>query len=99
MLANPRLIELCFQTAGVWELGTSGRMALPQHIDQITVLTGAEGAWSRLEAVVTPAGEGFDAAVVDPDGRVQVALKGYRSVALPSDIDPELLAPFRSAVS
>ena len=25
----PRLIELCFQTAGVWELGTTGRMALP----------------------------------------------------------------------
>ena len=23
----PRLIELCFQTAGVWELGTDGRMA------------------------------------------------------------------------
>ena len=23
----PRLIELCFQTAGVWELGTEGRMA------------------------------------------------------------------------
>ncbi|MFH4346974.1 polyketide synthase dehydratase domain-containing protein, partial [Acinetobacter baumannii] len=24
----PRLIELCFQTAGMWELGTEGRMGL-----------------------------------------------------------------------
>ena len=32
--AAPRLIELCFQTAGVYELGTAGRMALPTHVDR-----------------------------------------------------------------
>ena len=26
-ITGPRLIELCFQTAGVWELGTAGRGA------------------------------------------------------------------------
>ena len=31
----PRLIELCFQTAGVWELATEGRMALPTHVDRV----------------------------------------------------------------
>ena len=35
MVATPRLIELCFQTAGIWELGTTGRMALPSHIDRV----------------------------------------------------------------
>ncbi len=36
--AAPRLIELCFQTAGIWELGTKGRLALPHHIDRVEVL-------------------------------------------------------------
>ncbi|MBV8955854.1 MAG: SDR family NAD(P)-dependent oxidoreductase, partial [Solirubrobacterales bacterium] len=30
----PRVIELCFQTAGVWELATAGRMGLPTHVDR-----------------------------------------------------------------
>ena len=34
----PRLIELCFQTAGVWEMGAQGRMGLPQHIDRVSSL-------------------------------------------------------------
>ena len=38
----PRLIELCFQTAGVWELGTAGRMALPTHVDRVTRYAGAD---------------------------------------------------------
>ena len=40
----PRLIELCFQTAGVWELGTAGRMALPTHVDRVTRFAGADDA-------------------------------------------------------
>ncbi|HSP37508.1 MAG TPA: SDR family NAD(P)-dependent oxidoreductase, partial [Frankiaceae bacterium] len=37
VLVAPRLIELCFQTAGVQELGAAGRMALPAHIDRIVL--------------------------------------------------------------
>ena len=36
--AAPRLVELCFQTAGVLELGTAGRMALPTHVDRVSDL-------------------------------------------------------------
>ena len=47
----PRLIELCFQTAGFWEMGVQSRMGLPQHIDRVSLLTGsrslAEGAAVR----------------------------------------------------
>ena len=32
-LMAPRLIELCFQTAGIWEMGTTSRMGLPMHIN------------------------------------------------------------------
>ena len=35
-LMAPRLIELCFQTAGLWEMGVQGRMGLPLHIDRVS---------------------------------------------------------------
>ena len=38
----PRLIELCFQTAGVWELGDTGRMALPTHVDRVARFAGGK---------------------------------------------------------
>ena len=34
-VASPRLIELCFQTAGLWEMSEQGRMGLPQHVHQV----------------------------------------------------------------
>ncbi len=34
----PRLIELCFQTAGLWELGRTSRMGLPQHVREVSLL-------------------------------------------------------------
>ena len=37
----PRLIELCFQTAGVWELGVQSRMGLAAAYSPNLVLTGA----------------------------------------------------------
>ena len=50
----PRLIELCFQTAGLWEMGVLGRMGLPRHLDRVSVwCTPDEGA-DPLFAVVTP---------------------------------------------
>ncbi len=34
----PRLIELCFQTAGLWEMGVLRRMGLPRHVSEVRVL-------------------------------------------------------------
>jgi hypothetical protein len=95
----PRLIELCFQTAGVWELGTSGRMALPTHVDRVTRFSGADDP-GRLWAIVTPrdGGDGTDAEVVDETGRVRVRLEGYRTTELPGGIDADALAPIRAAM-
>ncbi|HSR24506.1 MAG TPA: SDR family NAD(P)-dependent oxidoreductase, partial [Candidatus Eisenbacteria bacterium] len=96
-LVRPRLIELCFQTAGVWELGGAGRLGLPARVDRVTVVPGPEAG--GLEAVVTPAagGDGFDVTVVDAEGRAQVLLEGYRTVPLPDGPGDQLLAPFRAA--
>ncbi len=37
LLVEPRLIELCFQTAGILELGTTGRLALPLRVGRVLV--------------------------------------------------------------
>jgi acyl transferase domain-containing protein len=101
-LMAPRLIELCFQTAGLWEMGTQGRMGLPQHIDRVSSLLPApESADTRLYAVVTSDwGRGsFDAEVVDAKGNRYLHLSGYRTVAVPSAVDAERLKALQAAMS
>ena len=79
----PRLIELCFQTAGVWELGTDRPDGAADATS--TGSCGYAGADEPgpLWAVVTPRDGGADADVVDEDGRVRVRLEGYRTIELP----------------
>jgi hypothetical protein len=93
----PRLIELCFQTAGVYELGTVGRMALPTHVDRVTRFAGADLP-GHLVAIVTPGAGGMDAEVVDGDGHVRLRLEGYRTTEMPGGLDDAALAPIRRAM-
>ncbi len=96
----PRLIELCFQTAGLWEMATQGRMGLPLHIDAVRVWPLPDGFKDQIFAVVTPIPEdGFDAQVVDTAGNRLVQLSGYRTVAIPKAIDAESLNALQSLVS
>jgi NAD(P)-dependent dehydrogenase (short-subunit alcohol dehydrogenase family) len=84
-LMAPRLIELCFQTAGIQEAAAKERLALPRALDSVRVFGCEEdAASSRLWAVVRAHDEGasFDADVVDERGRVLVELRGYRTVPL-----------------
>jgi hypothetical protein len=93
LVMAPRLIELCFQTAGIRDL-QAGRLALPQHVRRVSVLAGAEEAAPPLQAVVGPPpedGTGVDVDVVAADGRIVVRLEGYRTVALPGGT--EAVAP------
>jgi NADP-dependent 3-hydroxy acid dehydrogenase YdfG/acyl carrier protein len=94
----PRLIELCFQTLGVWELGTTGRLWLPSHVDRVLRYAGADDP-GALWAVVTPRDGGADAEVVDARGHVRVRLEGYRTIELPGSIDSDVLAPLRDAMA
>jgi hypothetical protein len=89
-LVAPRLIELCFQTAGLWEMATKGVMALPLAIESVTAYRQPEtAAGQRLYALVTTAdgGAAFDAQVVDEAGNVYIDLKGYRTVQLPGSVN------------
>ena len=96
---EPRLVELCFQTAGIWEMGTRSRMALPLHIDRVTTFRPLADAKGGLTAVIRTNGdEGFSAAVVDDGGRVYVEMSGYRTVEVPAPLDGEAVAPLREAM-
>ena len=90
MLVAPRLIELCFQTAGMWEMVTHRAMALPAAIGSVTIYRQPESAEGRrLYALVTAINDGssYDAHVVDTDGNVYVELRGYRTVRLPGEVN------------
>ena len=82
-LVSPRWIELCFQTAGIWERNQSGRMALPWKIGRVLFDGATNNGVSGLYARVTPSESGtFNAQVVDESGRVHLRLEGYKTVAL-----------------
>jgi acyl carrier protein len=97
--AAPRLVEACFQVAGLWEMAERGRLALPHSLASVAFLLPPEEATGWLFAVATPdpEGEAFGATVVDASGRALVRLRGYRTVALPEALDAERAAPLRAA--
>jgi malonyl CoA-acyl carrier protein transacylase len=85
----PRLVELCFQTAGVWDIKTTGTMALPLGVGSVTAFRQPEEAnGQRLFALVEAVngGETYNATVVDESGNIYVELKGYRTVDLPGQV-------------
>ncbi len=100
-LMAPRLIELCFQTAGLWEMGTEGRMGLPLHINRVSSLLIPESADTRLYAVVTSEQDrgSFDAQIVDAKGNLYLQLNGYRTVAVPNAVDAGRLKALQAAMS
>jgi acyl transferase domain-containing protein len=97
-LVGPRLIELCFQTAGLLEMGTRGTMGLPLHVERVRFLR-QPTEQGRLFALVRPVEAGFEARVVDEEGRVHLALEGYRTVELPAAVDEKGLESFRAVMS
>jgi NAD(P)-dependent dehydrogenase (short-subunit alcohol dehydrogenase family)/acyl carrier protein len=97
----PRLIELCFQTAGIWELGTQGRMGLPQRVREVSEFHTPKVADGRLYAVVTP-DEGrrtFDAEVLDENGNCYLRISGYQTVALSDGVDKKNLKSLQAIMS
>jgi acyl transferase domain-containing protein/acyl carrier protein len=93
LATEPRLIELCFQTAGIWQISVQDSFGLPQHLDRVCPYRPANGATGALYAVVTfDAGHGsFDADVLDSSGNCYVHLSGYHTIAVPGRVDAEPL--------
>jgi len=101
LLMAPRLIELCFQTAGLWEISVQGHLGLPQHVQQVCLRRSPEAVAGGLYAVVTPHPEkgSFDAEVVDASGIQYVQLTGYRTIALPNSVDTEPLKALQAVAA
>ena len=100
-IMQPRLIELCFQTAGIWELGVQGRMGLPQHVRQISLYRTPAATDGKLYAVLTPdATQGsFDVDVIDTKGNCLLRLTGYQTVALPNAVNEQHLKTLQEIMS
>ncbi len=98
VIAAPRLVELCFQTAGLWQAGTEDRLALPMQIGSARVLAdpaSAEGAMRSIARQVAPGV--FDCVVIDAEGRVIVRLDGYRTIPLPTPIPDAVASDLHAA--
>ncbi len=100
-LIGPRLIELCFQTAGLWEIAAQGKMGLPWRVGSVNCLREPQLTGHSLFAVVTPhADQGsFDAEVVDDQGNRYLNLTGYRTAEMASSVDADPLKVLHDAVS
>jgi hypothetical protein len=96
--ALPRLVELCFQTAGIAEMGSKGSMGLPMHMDALNIYKKPSGK-KRLFAVVNQVNGNYDASVVDSSGVVYLDLKGYSTSEFMTDIDKKLLEPLKAVTS
>jgi malonyl CoA-acyl carrier protein transacylase len=82
----PRLLELCFQAAGLWLLAKKQTMALPTALERAAVYRPADAAGERRVFATVEArgdGEAFDARVVDEKGLVYAEVVGYRTVPMP----------------
>ncbi|HEX2704344.1 MAG TPA: SDR family oxidoreductase, partial [Candidatus Lustribacter sp.] len=93
----PRLAELCFQTAGLWEAGRDERLALPMRVDRLVVLRDPATVKGSLFGVARQSGPStFDCAVIDSMGKVFMRMDGYHSIAFPSVIPDEVAGALRS---
>ena len=81
----PRLIELCFQTAGMYELGVDGRFGLPAKIGRVQKFKEPSITSAQLYTVVrhSNGGPGFDADVIDESGNVYMRVEDYHTAELP----------------
>jgi acyl transferase domain-containing protein/nucleoside-diphosphate-sugar epimerase/acyl carrier protein len=96
---EPRLAEACFQTAGLWEIGHDGHLALPAHVDLVSMPRRPvpEG---ELFAVAHPATDGsFNCEVLDGEGDVVLRVNGYRTVGLDAPLPADSQRPITDAMS
>jgi len=73
-------------------------MGLPLQVRQVCLWGTPERAVGRLYAVVTadPVQSSFEAEVLDEAGTRYVRVSGYRTVALPTKVEPALLKAMKA---
>ncbi|GAA2208064.1 hypothetical protein GCM10009850_035220 [Nonomuraea monospora] len=89
-ITPPRLVELCFQTAGLAQAARDGVLALPAHVDRVLLYEGGRGAAKDAQALAEPSEGRYDCAVLDGGGALLVAVEGYRGTPLPGELPEEV---------
>lgn len=101
-LTAPRLLELCFQTAGLMEIGSTKKLGLPSSIDEVLIHAGADDSAVRFAEVGVARENGslrFEGLVRDAEGKVLMEVKGYRTSALPSTMPEDVWTPLDAGTS
>ena len=95
---EPRVIELCFQTAALWEAAKQGRIGLPERIQRVSVWSPPDLTDGQLYAVGIPDPENgtFETEVVDAAGNRYLHLSGYSMVAHPDAVE---LGPLKTVAA
>jgi NAD(P)-dependent dehydrogenase (short-subunit alcohol dehydrogenase family)/acyl carrier protein len=98
LYTTPLLIEMCFQTAGLYEAGSTGILALPRSIGTLKLFKQSMNG-AAIYAEVRPSKKdneySFDARVVDEKGNVFLELSDYRTAALPYSAEAHLVEPLK----
>jgi NAD(P)-dependent dehydrogenase (short-subunit alcohol dehydrogenase family) len=97
VLIGPRLAEICFQTAGMWEMGQEGKFALPDEVGSLRVF-GTPTERTPLVCTARPTEDGFDCLVQRTDGTVVVHMTGYRTVVTPQPLPDEQASAIRAVM-
>jgi hypothetical protein len=94
-------VELCFQTAGLWEICEMERFGLPATVGRVRFPAAPPASEGPIRAVVHPApsGEWFDAEVLDAAGNVLVGLESYRTIELPGGLDAAAVTDLRMSLT
>ncbi|MCB2179923.1 SDR family NAD(P)-dependent oxidoreductase [bacterium] len=98
----PLLIELCLQTAGLWEIAQTGAMSLPRGIQKVRFYQhelNGEPIFAQIQPIPTENGIHFNSRVLDGKGKVYLEIQGYRTSTLPVQMEPGLLAPIQKLVT
>jgi len=100
--SQPLLVESCFQTAGVWEIGHASRFSLPQSIGKLNLYP-SEVNGHKVYTCVKPRHNGngkvcFDAYVVDDQGQVYLEMQDYQTAPLLAELEETACQPFRAII-
>ncbi len=102
MLSVPILVELCFQTAGIWEIGMDGALSLPKSIGNLRLFESKVNGipiFAQVKQEISGAGErSFNARVIDSQGLVYLEIDQYKTSTLPYGVEKQLLVPIEKLI-
>ncbi len=102
LFTAPLLIELCFQTAGLWEAGSTGVLGLPHSIGGLKIYRKFVDGISVYADVKPKERDGqvyFDARVLDAEGNVYLDLTDYCTSPRADRAETQLVEPMKSLLA